>query len=59
VDSNLALFLVYCLFSEMNERISDTLEIVKKCPANIQIQTAGTKVASQDAKTFPAYDLER
>jgi len=43
----------------MNERISVTLEIVKKCPANIQIQNAGTKVASQDAKSFPAADLGR
>jgi hypothetical protein len=41
----------------MNERITITLEITKKCSANIQIQKAGTKVASQDAKTYPAYDL--
>jgi hypothetical protein len=59
VGSNLALFLGYRLFSEMNERIPVNLEIVMKCSANIQIQKAGTKVASQDAKTSPASDLER
>jgi hypothetical protein len=43
----------------MNERIPVNLDIVMKCSANIQIQKAGTKVASQDAKTSPASDLER
>jgi hypothetical protein len=37
----------------MNKRIPTNPEIVNTCSANIQIQKAGAKVTSQDAKPSP------